>query len=72
VERGTATALNIWTAGPNQFFFGSSENARRIERTISDTEAVQRARRSAVLWANETFCWPAHLAAYEALLTELL
>lgn len=64
--------FNTWTAGPDQFFFASeSECSAAIDKVISDEAAVLRARRAARAWAERTFSWPVHLAAYEKLLDGL-
>ena len=61
--------FNTWTAGPNQFFFDSaSECSEVIDRVISDEASVQVARRSARIWAEQTFSWRSELDAYESLL----
>jgi glycosyltransferase involved in cell wall biosynthesis len=64
--------FNEWTAGPNQFFFGSvAECSDAIDLVIADEVAVQRARKSGKAWAEQTFSWPAQLEAYQALMEDL-
>lgn len=64
--------FNIWTAGPDQFFFSSvDECSCAIDFVIANEAAVRRARKSARAWAEQTFSWPAQLEAYHALVEDL-
>jgi glycosyltransferase involved in cell wall biosynthesis len=63
--------FNLWTAGPEQFFFADeNECETMIERILTDETAVARARQAARLRARE-FDWTSVLRRYEGELASL-
>lgn len=64
--------FNLWTAGPEQFFFeGADECERMIERMLTDDIAVARAGRMARTRAADDFVWTDILLTYERELAAL-
>jgi glycosyltransferase involved in cell wall biosynthesis len=58
--------FNIWTAGPDQFYFkNADECASMIERILTDHVAVMRAAKAARVRAAASFRWDDILSAYE-------
>jgi glycosyltransferase involved in cell wall biosynthesis len=63
---------NLWTAGPDQFYFSDADEcAEMIERILVDDAAVMRAARSARARAMTGFAWDVVLPEYERELTAL-
>lgn len=64
--------FNLWTAGPEQFFFADTDECERmIARILGDDIAVARAGRMARMRAATDFVWTDILAAYERELATL-
>ena len=58
--------FNLWTAGPDQFFFAdTAECEQMIERILTDDVAVRRAGKAARARAQASFHWSDVLCAYE-------
>jgi glycosyltransferase involved in cell wall biosynthesis len=58
--------FNIWTAGPDQFYFKDpDECSTMIERILTDDVAVMRAAKAARVRATVSFRWDDILSAYE-------
>jgi glycosyltransferase involved in cell wall biosynthesis len=58
--------FNVWTAGPDQFFFGDEDECdAMMGRIFADDAAVERAKKSARTWAATHFNWDSVLRTYE-------
>jgi glycosyltransferase involved in cell wall biosynthesis len=58
--------FNLWTAGPDQFFFADDDECERMmERILTDEVAVTRARAAARERAAADFAWADVLGDYE-------
>jgi glycosyltransferase involved in cell wall biosynthesis len=64
--------FNLWTAGPEQFYFADTDECdAMIGRILTDDAAVARAGQAARARAAADFTWPIVLAAYERELAAL-
>jgi glycosyltransferase involved in cell wall biosynthesis len=65
--------FNLWTAGPEQFYFSSESECDAIfERLVDDPEATERAREAAKTRHQMLFTWPRVLKSYELLCSSLV
>ena len=64
--------FNLWTAGPEQFFFDDADGfERQLGRVLGDEAAVRAARGAARARAAALFAWEPILARYEAEIARL-
>ena len=60
--------FNLWTAGPDQFYFSTEDDCASIfHRLATDKKAVLRARTAAVQQHAAMFTWASVLGAYKSL-----
>jgi protein involved in polysaccharide export with SLBB domain/glycosyltransferase involved in cell wall biosynthesis len=65
--------FNVWTAGPEQFYFSSEDECDSLfERLVDDPDTVCRARQAAAQRHRQLFAWPRILESYEALCSRLV
>jgi Domain of unknown function (DUF1972)/Polysaccharide biosynthesis/export protein/SLBB domain len=65
--------FNVWTAGPEQFYFSSEDECDVLfERLVDDPDTVCRARQAAAQRHQQLFAWPRILESYESLCSRLV